>query len=240
MRPQLAQTEEWEFLVVFGTYSTKDIWKGVKSESGVTPILSVQYGKWLFGHNAIVSYQLLDHENFGLSVGVNYRQDGYNAKGLVSSAKSKDLVFKGYKTPEEDVTIVVDGYWSLFNFTLEQDVSGKSKGLAADLGINAPIYTDDNFSLQADANMHWKNSNDSQHIYGVSAKQIDKSVGRTAYNIGSTTSYSVGLTATYQLNPDWNLIANAQYMKFDDKIAKSPLVGKDSNTSFLLGATYSF
>jgi outer membrane protein len=239
--PQFVQAEEWQFTTGLGVYSANEAWKGTDSKQGIAPILSAKYGNWSIGEDSIVSYSLLNEDDFGLSVGVNYRNDGYDDDKFLGSKKSTDTVFKGYESPDGDVTFKVDGYWEFVNLTLEQDVSGKSKGLTADFGIEMPIFNIGNdFMVQASATMHWQSSDYANHIYGVSTKQVDHSVGRNAYTVGSVTNYSVGLSAFYQLDKNWNLIAAVEYTKLDDAIADSPLIGDDKVTGAFIGASYSF
>ncbi len=239
--PQLVQAEEWQFTTGFGVYSANEAWKGTDAKQGIAPLLSAEYGNWQFGNNGIVSYSLLNEDDFVLSVGVNDRDDGYDDDKFLGSKKSTDAVFNGYKSPDGDVTFKVDGYWEFVNLTLEQDISGKSKGLTADLGIEVPIFTiGKDFMVQASATAHFQSSDYADHIYGISAKQVDNSVGRIAYTVGSVTNYSVGLSAFYQLDKSWSLIAAVEYTKLDDAIADSPLIGDDKVTGAFIGASYSF
>ena len=239
--PHLVQAEEWEFSTGVGIYSTSEAWKGTSSNQGLAPILSAKYGNWLIGENGIVSYNLLTEDDFGLVVGVNYRNDGYDVDKFLSSEKSTNAVFNGYDSPDGDVTVKVDSYWKFVNLSVEQDVSGHSKGLTADLGVEVPIFNIGNdFIVQAHATVHWQSSDYANYIYGVSSTQVDNSVGRSAYTVGSVTNYSLGLSAFYQLDENWNLIASAQYTKLDDAITDSPLIGDDKVTSAFIGATYSF
>lgn len=235
------QAQEWEFSTGLGVYTTNGIWTGADSFQGVVPLLSARYGNWSFGDESIVAYTLLDSEDFGITAGINYRNDGYDSGRAFGSSDSDSPIFKGYKSPDGDITFKVEGYWQFVNLTLEQDISGHSKGLTADLGIEVPIYNiGKDFLLQAEAGVHWQSSNYTQHIYGVSSTQVDNSVGRTAYNTSSATNYSVGMSAFYKLNQDWDVMASAQYVKLDDEIADSPLVDRDTATSLFIGATYNF
>lgn len=236
-----AATDEWTFTTGLGVHSSNDAWKGAGSYQGVVPILSAYYGNWSIGDDAIFAYQLLNEDDFGLSAGINYRNDGYDKDKTFGSAKSSAKVFEGYKSQSGDVTFKVDGYWQFLNLSLEQDISGHSKGLTADLGVEIPlIELGSSFVLVADAGMQWASSNYNQYNYGINSKQVDNSVGRVAYDVGSTINYSVGLTALYQLNKDWDLIASAQYTKLDDAIADSPLIDTDHTSSVFLAATYHF
>lgn len=236
-----AQAQDWEFQAGLGVFTGKEIWKGVDSNTGIAPIFFAKYGQWSFGEDGIVSYHFIEQDDFGFSMGVNYRDDTYDSDGLVSSKTSKDKVFEGYKSPDGDITVTATAYWDMLSVSLEQDVSGNSKGLTADLGINVPIYTvGEDFMLEASAGVNWQSSNYVDYVYGISGKQIDVSKGRTAYAPGSATNYSVGLSAFYQLNRDWTLMASVDYTKLDDKIAKSPLVGEDKVTTAFVGAIYSF
>ena len=238
---QLTQAQEWEFTTGLGVYSANEAWKGTDAKQGVAPLLSAKYGNWLIGKDGIVSYSLLSEDDFGLSVGVNYRNDGYDTDKFMKSDESTDAVFIGYDSPEGDVTFKVDGYWQVINFSVEQDVSGHSKGLTADLGVEVPVFNiGKNFMVQANATVHWQSSDYANYIYGISAEQVDNSIGRTAYTTGSVTNYSAGLSAFYQLDKSWSLIASAQYTKLDDAIADSPLIGDDKVTTVFVGASYSF
>ncbi len=238
---QFVQAEEWQFTTGLGVYSANEAWKGTDSKQGVAPMLSAKYGDWTIGEDGIVSYSVLSEDDFGLNVGVNYRNDGYDPDKFLSSESSSDAVFTGYKSPEGDITFKIDSYWQFVNLSVEQDISGHSKGLTADLGVEVPIFSLGNdFMVQANANVHWQSSDYANYIYGIAGDQVDNSVGRTAYNVGSVTNYSVGLSAFYQLDKNWNIIASAQYTKLDDAITDSPLIGDDKVTGAFIGATYTF
>ena len=238
---QVVQAQEWQFTTGIGVYSANEAWKGTDSKQGVVPMLSAKYGNWLIGQDGIVSYSLLSEEDFGINVGVNYRNDGYDTDKFLGSESSSDEVFTGYKSPEGDVTFKVDSYWKFVNLSLEQDISGHSKGVTADLGVEVPVFNiGKKFMVQANATVHWQSSDYANYIYGISDKQVDNSVGRALYDAGSVTNYSVGLSAFYQLDKSWNLIASAQYTKLDDAVTDSPLIGDDKVTSAFIGASYSF
>ncbi|MGB1263237.1 MAG: MipA/OmpV family protein [Cognaticolwellia sp.] len=233
--------QEWKFSAGLGLYTKNAAWKEIDSQIGVAPLISASYGNWQFLKDGLVSYSVLDEDDFGFSVGINARDGGYDSSSFLASKSSDALVFNGYKSPSEEVTIKVNGNWQFLELNLEQDVSGHSKGLTADLGAKFPLLMLDNgFILNASATVHWQSSDFANYIYGIAGEQIDNSLGRTAYSLDSVTNYSLGLSGFYKLNKAWNLIASVNYTKLDNAVSDSPLIDNDKVTGTFVGAVYSF
>ena len=236
-----AEKPQWQWTVGAGVAASDDPWLDVKNNVSLFPIVSAEYGKWSFFGDGIVAYNWIDEDEYSLSVGLNYRNEAYDSDDLIGSKRSKNKVFEGYKAPDGDITFLVSGHWQLFSLALEQDISGKSKGLTADAGVHVPLLElGDRFSLEGRLGVHWQSSNYANHIYGIKGSQIDVSKGRTAYTPGSTTSYSIGLDATYAINEQWTGVAGYTYAKLDDKIEKSPLIGQDKVQNLYVGVVYTF
>lgn len=236
-----AHSEEWEFEAGMAVFSFDNPWQEVDSNSGIVPIFSASYGDWSFFDDGIVNYQLLGNDNIGIKLGLDYRNDTYDADGYFGSETSNALVFEGYQALDGDVTFTIDSHWKMFYMGLEQDISGNSKGLTANAGIKYPIYqSKTGFRLVANANVEWMSSNYVNYVYGIRGDQIDESKGRFAYQPGSSLNYLLGLTAQFELNKNWNMFGTYHYKFLDSNIEDSPLVETDNTSGLMVGAVYRF
>lgn len=236
-----AEETEWEWQAGLGVIVADTPWLDVDNVAAPFPFISGQYGNWQFFDNGLVSYQWIDEEELSFFTGLDYRDEGYDADGLINNETSDNPVFEGYDSPDGDIVFTMGGHWQFIGLYLQQDISGHSKGLTADLEFEIPIYSiGEKFVLSASTGMHWQSSDYTQHIYGIEGAQIDISKGRVAYQPGSATNYSVGLTGMYALNQNWTLIGGYHFVRLDDSIENSPLIEDDKMQSAYLGAVYQF
>ncbi len=236
-----AEDAEFEWQAGIGVVVADTPWVDVDNVVAPFPFVSAQYGNWRFFDEGLISYQWLDEDELSFYTGLDYRDDGYDADGFINNETSDNPVFDGYESPDGDMVFTVGGHWQFVGLSLQQDISGNSKGLTADLMFEHPIYSvGEKFILSASAGMHWQSSDYTQHVYGIEGDQIDVSKGRIAYQPGSATNYSVGLTGIYALNSDWTLIGGYHFVRLDDNIENSPLIEDDKMQSAYLGAVYQF
>lgn len=238
---QQNQPDGWQFKAGIGAFAAQQPWKDAGNMVSPFPALSVSHGRWTFFSEGLVNYSLWNEGPLTLSLGLDYRDEGYGAENLSKASSSDNIVFDGYKTPEGDVTFDIKAGWKHWFAELHQDISGSSEGMSNKFGLQLPLFRyKEGFSLSASAFINWQNKNYVQHIYGISGEQIDETKGRTAYIPNAATNFGLGISGQYMINERWSSMFGAEYLKLDDAITDSPLVGRNSLSKVFAMAIYSF
>lgn len=236
-----SDSPEWQLQSGLGIAYSDQPWVGIKSKAHIVPFFSAQYGNWSFLGDSLVSYQFIEQEEYSLAVGIDYRDDTYDSDNFITSGKSKSKVFNGYTSPDGDITFDISGHWEMINWNIKQDVSGNSKGLTADVEIVAPLLSiGDRFVVEGSLGAQWLSAKYSNHVYGISGKNINVSKGRNAYTLGASTNFNIGLNATYIINDNWAAVGGYTYTKLDKKIENSPLIDSNKSSNLYLGIVYQF
>ena len=204
------------------SYSTP--WVGGDHQNEWFPYMSASYGNWKIGGNSqsLLSYQAIKNQTWGLSMGLGYRDDGYD------SGFSDDPVFSGYDAPDADITAFVGlSYDSLF-IQASQDVSSNSESSALSITLKHPLYRSQaGFMLNVSAAAHWYDKDYVNYNYGVNEDQVNAAVGRTVYQGDAALNLDLGLSAIYRINKQWMLIGSVNLIELDDEITDSPLIDDD-------------
>jgi outer membrane scaffolding protein for murein synthesis (MipA/OmpV family) len=238
---QQNQSDDWQFKAGIGAFAAHQPWKEAGNMVSPFPALSVSKGRWTFFSEGLVNYSLWNEGPLTLSLGLDYRDEGYGAENLTKASSSDNIVFDGYKTPEGDVTFDIKAGWNHWFVEVHQDISGNSEGMSNKFGFQYPVYTNKrNFNLSASAFINWQNRNYVQHIYGISGDQVDVAKGRTTYTPNAATNFGFGISGQYMINERWSSMLGAEYLKLDDAITESPLVGRNSVSKVFAMAIYSF
>ena len=236
-----SQAADLEGMVGIGAGYVDLPWKGQDKFATAMPFVSLEYGNWELFSKGLVAYNWINHEEFSLYTGLDYRDDTYDADDLTNSEKSKDPVFDGYKSPDGDATFRAGGHWKWFSLDVQQDISDHSEGLTVDAGIEIPLLQyQERFVVSASAGVHWGSSKYANYVYGITGNQVDVSKGRTEYQPGSITNYSIGLSAHYMIDQNWAVIGGVSYSKLDEKIEKSPLIDSDEIQLAYVAVAYNF
>ena len=87
----------------------------------------------------------------------------------------------------------------------------------------------------------WQDEDYNDYYYGVKPKEVNASIGRTAYSADSDINYRLGATLIYQQNNSpWMFIVGARYDFLGDEIDDSPIVDDDTELTAVAGFGYSF
>jgi outer membrane protein len=97
--------------------------------------------------------------------------------------------------------------------------------------------------LRPMAGVIWQDEDYNDYYYGVknNAKEVNTSIGRTAYSADSDFNYRLGATLIYQQKESpWMFLVGARYDFLGDEISDSPIVSEDSELTAVAGFGYTF
>lgn len=240
--PQVyAESKELQVVTGVGVVSTEQIWLDADTLVSGVPILSINYGKWHIFGDGLISYDLVTEENLTFAIGLDYLEEGYGTGAFGNESSSENMVFDGYKSPDEEIVGNARISWRGMFLGLQQDLSNTSNGTSVEVGIELPLYEhSDTFKLSSSVTAIWLSEKYAQHLYGIEGEQIDQAKGRLAYDVDASTNYSISVKADYQITKNWLVNATAEYSVIDDHIVDSPLVGEDSFSQIFVGVFYVF
>lgn len=223
----------WDIKLGAGVASISSPWIDGRSQNVAIPFYNASIGNWHIGGEGLVSYQTVVANQLGVAVGIDHREDGYQSKF------SKNSIFSGYESPDEEIIATVGLAYGEFSMQAAQDISNKSESTSLSMMLEIPIYESPNgFAINLNTAAHWYSSEYVNYNYGVSNKQVDNSVGRTAYQGEAAVNYEVGLSALYLVNPNWMILGSISHTKLHDEIVDSPLIEQSDQSVAALMLVY--
>lgn len=238
---QQNQQDNWRVSAGLGVFAAQQPWKDAQNLISPFPVLSLSHGRWTFFGEGLVNYSLWDEGPLSLSVGIDYRDEGYGAENVTKASSSDNIVFDGYKTPEGDITFNIRAEWEHWFAEVHQDISSNSEGMSNKFGFQYPVYTNKrNFNLSASAFINWQGKSYVQHIYGISGEQVDEAQGRIAYIPNAATNFGLSISGQYRIDERWSSMFGAEYLNLDDTIIDSPLVGRNAVSKIFAMAIYTY
>jgi outer membrane scaffolding protein for murein synthesis (MipA/OmpV family) len=232
---------EWQFTAGVGVSTSQQPWLDAKSLTSGFPILEASYGQWNFFGNGFITYTFLEQEDFAISAGLDYRDEGFGNSFSTRKTSSKNPVFDGYQTPNGEVTANVNIKWHRFSASIQQDISNTSKGTVIEAALELPLYdSSDKFSVSSNVGVRWLNNDYVQHLYGITGEQINNTVGRTEYIASSALVPVLSIQANYVVTKNWLINSGAKLVKLDDSISDSPLVGRKEIVQLFIAGVYIF
>lgn len=128
------------------------------------------------------------------------------------------------------------GPWAI-TFAGLTDLTGRSAGPSASAGLSY-AHRRGRWMLIPRIQAEWNSSRVVEHFYGVPA--AERRPGRPVYTPGSSIDLEAGILATLRLAPRWSGLIMANYTRFGDGIADSPLVEEEGRWMAVAGATWNF
>jgi outer membrane protein len=230
---QRPQSSEWNVKLGAGAISAFLPWKGADIKSTALPYFDVAKGNWSFGFRGLVRYRTVVADEWRVSLGLGYRDDGY------SNDFGNDALFSGYGTPEGEFTADLEFAYDLLKVDFSQDISGNSESSALALGLKFPLYNNrKGFRVTAGTSVNWQSADYVNYYFGVSGQQINNAVRRVAYRGGAAVNYKVSLNVLYPLNRKWVLMGLLSRTELDDTIYNSPLIEQDYKGSVGMFVVY--
>lgn len=228
-----AGENESTFMLGLGVSSEDSIYKGVGRETDILPMIAYEQGRLsIFGPS--VSYNLIEHDAFEVSLLAQYRMDGYDASDSADLAGMADR--EGAFELGAAITYENDyGEWSAQALT---DISNEHEGYELELGWEKPMRLSQNWSVAPAASIAYRSDDMNTYYYGVSAAEA--TVQRAAYTAGGDTIYELGISAQYTIDQQQGIRIGASYQKFGDEISNSSIVEDDSSTEISAVYIYRF
>lgn len=233
--------DDWEVKIGAGALVADLPWKGVGNEFAIVPMADIKKGNWFSNEDSTIGYQFLNlNDTFTAYAGLGYRNEGYDS--LFGDTSSNSKVFDGYEAPDGELVLNYGAKFLWFGVSGHTDLSDESDATNFALSAEVPLYESAyGFGISAQAQVRWLDSDYVNTVYGISGKNINASVGRTAYQTNdSAVNVTFGLNAYYQLTPEITLIGSVSRTELDSVISKSPLVGDDTMDVAFIGALYTF
>lgn len=235
--------EPWQFEAGAGVLSQQQVWKKMPTVSSVIPYFIASNGPWRIGFDQgnLVSYSLVEDENFRLYAGAGIRDNGYDADTSLSSKLSDDPVFTGYQAPDTEITGSVGLRWYWFSLQLAQQLNEDRNAQVADLALELPLFQHQSgLRLMAVAAASWMNADYTQRIYGVAPGNQNLSVGRPVFQTEAEVNYRLDLRVQYPLSAQTVLLGSAGVTQLADNLQLSPLVDEDRSIEAMLLLIYRF
>lgn len=149
--------------------------------------------------------------------------------------------FRGMARRHEhvDIGVALELSWALGHslLSVQQDVSGRSKGLLASYTHSLP-WPVGQVVVAPTLRLDLMTARHVEYYYGVRPEEVLPD--RAAYRGRQALNISGGYLLSWMLTPEWMLYQGVEYTWLDDAIEDSPLVARDHLVSGMLGVTYSF
>jgi outer membrane scaffolding protein for murein synthesis (MipA/OmpV family) len=212
---------------------SKPIFKGIDSTTGYSLIPRISLGPVNKSGGSAYKGPL----KFVLRPRIGFFKQGYDASdsAQLSGMRDRDSSFNvGLKlhTRTPVGSFVLSGAY---------DVIGKHDGFVGSLMYtNLLPLSASKLRIYPEVGLSYWSSKASDYYYGVESDEIQ--VGRTLYDLDSTTNFFLGYRMEYPLTKKWGLTHSLRSTWYDDDILDSPIVDEDADSELkaTFGISYDF
>jgi len=216
----------------------RPIFKGINSTTGYSLVPRVNLGPIRADEkNGSTSSQFRGPLKFMLKPRFGFFKQGYDSSDsvMLQGMDDRDASF--------DVGLKLNTRTPIGSFVLEggYDVSNKHDGFEGSLMYTNEIpFGSSRLRFYPEAGVYYWSRQVSDYYFGVNLGEVQ--VGRSVYELDSTTNYFLGYRMEYPLSKRWGVTHSLRSTWYDSAIKDSPIVEDDANngiqTSF--GLTYDF
>jgi len=199
------------------------------------PLASVSYRDTVYLNVGQAGVWLLKSNDrsarLGLAVKARGGYDPDDYDGLVGMDKRDTSAEVGLK----------GSWWTrpvTMSFGYFTDVSDKSNGNSALLGLSHRIRLSSAWSLTPSMGAEWLSTEVVDYYYGV--RLGEEILGRPAYAGQSSVNLRAALMLHYKLARDWSLFGGASYTRLGAGITDSPIILHDGVGAIFFGAGWRF
>lgn len=202
-----------------------------------TPLPIVSYeGKYAYVRGFTAGAKLINLDFLEFSIFAGYDDTSFNASD--SSNRRLRKLSDRYSSAEAGLEVRLLTPYGMLHASGAQDMLGNSNGQSGTIGYMQSLEYGD-LELIPSAGVQWSSGRYNDYYYGVSGRESRKS-GLEAYDAGSGFSPYVGLTIDYSLTEAWEIFCSGELVFLSDAIRDSPMVGRKTTHSLMLGFSYTF
>ena len=208
-------------------------YRGVGSRFDMLPLYLYE-GEQIFLHSNRVGVKLFNSSDQRLDLLLERRLEGFPAKsnptsleGMVMRNSGTDLGLSyRYQQP-----------WGTLQAELLHEVGSTSKGSELRLGYTHE-WRSGPWTLRPSLTLALRDAKLNNYYYGVLPGEATPD--RPAYAPGAGINTSLGLYGSYDLSPQWRLLAGMSATLLDSQAKNSPIVQKSVLPGIYVGAAYDF
>ncbi|CAE6916455.1 Structural protein MipA [Pseudomonas marincola] len=128
--------------------------------------------------------------------------------------------------------------YALLTARASTDITGTSNGQEMLLWADFP-WLHDRWLVMPGMGVVWRSSKMANYYFG-GVSDDEATFERPSYSTGATVSPMVSLITMYRISKNWIGTASLAYEHYDSDIADSPLIDTKGETTFLIGAGYTW
>lgn len=218
---------------VLGALS-ESIYKDMETDTRLIPNLSVK-GERFYATFPDIGYHLIPQTKLqALSAGLSYQTAGFDP----DDSDNSDI--QQLNDRDDSVMAFAQYRFGLLSTKVAQDISGTHDGYYIRFSIGLPI-PNGNWVFIPSISHQYTSRKMSQHLYGVSQTESDRtSGGIAAYNADATSVSSIGLRSIYKLTPSTNFMLALKHNQYSDNVLDSPIIDQKRSNSVIVGIIYNF
>jgi outer membrane protein len=202
-------------------------------ETEIWPLVVYQ-GEHLYFQGIELGYRLLPLQSFqNISIGLSLENENYNP----DDSDDSDM----HKLDDRDLTLMTVAAYRIgpVTFKAGQDIIGEHDGFFGEVTAKLRLKVND-IGVSPAISYRYLDEKLSNHIYGVSQAESDRTSGNiAAYDSGSTQKISYSLAMNYPVTQSCLLNFNLAPSRYND-ISDSPIVEDDKSNSATFGAFVRF
>ena len=148
----------------------------------------------------------------------------------------------GMEERDTSVEIGVNGVWVtrpvITSAAYYTDVSNKSEGDSANLGLSHPIRVNHQWRITQSLGAEWLSANVVDFYYGIRPSEV--TAMRPIHAGKGSVNLRAGVTVHYGLTHEWSLFGGVSHTQLGSGITASPIVIHDRVTALHLGGGWIF
>lgn len=241
-------TSPWDVTIGLGaavrpTYEGSDEYEAIPA-----PWVDITYGDWIsFSPDGLNAYWHTGNLRIGGGVtSISGRND--SDSGEIFDRGDDRLKGMGDLSSSTAARAFVAYQWGMVNLGVSAEHSVESsdeddltvEGSVVQFGASIPFQVTDNLTFTAALGATWADDKYMQSLFGVTAKQAERSQFTQYTAVSGLKSVGIAFGASYKLSNHWSLMALVHGEKLMGDAADSPIVFSDTNATFITTVNYHF
>jgi outer membrane protein len=211
---------------------------GTDTDIKVLPIITYE-GKRVSWRGPSLAYKITGLErgepSFALRLNLAPNELDTDDSDRLNGINDRDFSFMfgaSYSHPLDFATVSI---------SLETDISNKHQGQRAVVGFQRTLFTHPKrkWMINLGVELEYLSADYADYYFGVDADEQNNSV-YSQYQVGSVVQPGVTLGGYYQINKQWNVVANLRWQSLPSDVKNSPIVDGSGTVNGFLGLLYAF